>query len=73
MNRPHANSRARLSAATYLGRVPFTWAPGDRHGGPGWWGVAWLAGTFCVLVRLPGWLKTRLRQSMDPMSDALVG
>ncbi len=46
-------------ANMYLGRIPFTWAPGERHG-PGWWGLAWLAAAFLVLVPVRGWLKTRL-------------
>lgn len=47
-------------ANMYLGRIPFTWPPGAGHGGPGWWGLAWLAGAFVVLVPLRGWIKTRL-------------
>lgn len=49
-------------ANMYLGRVPFTWTPGEGRGGPGWIGLAWLAAAFCVLVPLRGWLKTRLRE-----------
>jgi hypothetical protein len=50
-------------ANMYLGKVPFTWWPGNPagHGGqPEWWGLAWLAAAFLLIVPLRGWLKTRL-------------
>lgn len=50
-------------ANMYLGKVPFTWWPGNptgRSGQPGWWGLAWLALAFVLLVFLRGWYKTRL-------------
>ena len=43
----------------YTGRVPFTWPPGGAHG-PEWWGFAFLALSFLLLVPLRGWWKTRL-------------
>ena len=50
-------------ANAYMGLTPFTWAPGypvpGTHG-PNWWGLAFLAGAFLIIVPVRGWYKTRL-------------
>lgn len=45
----------------FRGLVPFTWTPGQPHGGnPDWTGLGWLAAAFVLLVPVRGWWKTRL-------------
>lgn len=52
-------------ANVFMGKVPFTWVPGDPMGkgsSPEWWGLAFLAAAFLVLVPLRGWYKTTLHE-----------
>jgi hypothetical protein len=52
-------------ANVYIGKVPFTWTPGDpmgKGGLPEFWGLAFLAGAFFILVPVRGWYKTRLSE-----------
>lgn len=52
-------------ANVYMGKAPFTWTPGDPTGNgglPEFWGLAFLAGAFFILVPLRGWFKTRLSE-----------
>jgi hypothetical protein len=52
-------------ANAYMGLTPFTWTPGnpmpDTHG-PNWWGLAFLARAFIVIVAVRCWYKTRLAE-----------
>lgn len=50
-------------ANVYMGKVPFTWTPGDpmgTGGHPEWWGLAFLAAAIFILVPVRGWYKTRI-------------
>lgn len=56
-------------ASMYLGRVPFTWPPGEGRG-PGWAALAWLAASLVLLVPVRGWWKTRLPEPPTRAQEA---
>lgn len=61
-------------ANVYMGKVPFTWSPGDPMGNggrPEWWGFAFLAGAFFLLVPIRGWLKTRIAEPPTLAQDLI--
>ncbi|MHB1487965.1 MAG: hypothetical protein ACYCZM_10495, partial [Acidimicrobiales bacterium] len=63
-------------ANAYMGLTPFTWVPGHpMHGthGPNWWGLAFLAGAFIIIVGVRGWYKTRLAEPASAGSELVKG
>jgi len=59
-------------ANVYMGKVPFTWTPGDPSGAggsPEWWGLAFLAAAFFILVPVRGWYKTRIPEPPSIAQD----
>jgi hypothetical protein len=63
-------------ANAYMGLAPFTWAPGypmaGAHG-PNWWGFAFLAGAFVVIVPVRGWYKSRLAEPAPLWAELVKG
>lgn len=63
-------------ANVYMGKAPFTWTPGDPMGkgtDPEYWGLAFEAGAFLILVPLRGWLKTRLGEPPTLFQELVKG
>lgn len=63
-------------ANVYMGKVPFTWMPGDpmdKGASPEYWGLAFEAGAFLILVPLRGWLKTRLAEPPTLVQEIVKG
>ena len=63
-------------ANVYMGKAPLTWTPGDpmgNGGSPEYWGLAFEAGAFLILVPLRGWLKTRLAEPPTLLQELFKG
>lgn len=68
-------------ANAYMGLTPFTWVPGHPMPGatgpgtlgPNWWGFAFLAGAFLVVVPVRGWYKTRLAEPAPAPAELVKG
>lgn len=63
-------------ANVYMGLVPFTWTPGypmPMSTGPEWWGLAFMAGAFLLIVPVRGWYKTRLPEPTRLRDDLVKG
>jgi hypothetical protein len=63
-------------ANAYMGLTPFAWTPGYAAPGaigPNWWGFAFLAGAFLVIVPLRGWYKTRLAEPAPVAAELVKG
>lgn len=59
-------------ANVYMGKVPFTWVPGDptgKGGSPEWWGLLWLGLAFVILVPVRGWYKMRIAEPPTVAQD----
>jgi hypothetical protein len=63
-------------ANAYMGLAPFTWTPGfapPASRGPNWWGLAFFAGAFLVVVVVRGWYKTRLPEPATVGAELVKG